>query len=104
MTSRCRSWVQVWPKPTPPGSLSGRGKCLDRLPFAGVAFVLNAFARMEFDSEQNWLGTRRRKVTAIEIVAPLGATTEETSTTVTATLARIDLPNLAGFQRTGWEV
>jgi exopolysaccharide biosynthesis polyprenyl glycosylphosphotransferase len=42
-------------------------------------------------------------VTAIDIVSPSGAT-DETGTTITATLAPIDLPNYAGFERSGWEV
>ncbi|MEN3305809.1 MAG: hypothetical protein V7603_2011 [Micromonosporaceae bacterium] len=42
-------------------------------------------------------------MTAIDIVSPSGAT-DETGTTITATLARIDLPNYAGFERSGWEV
>jgi exopolysaccharide biosynthesis polyprenyl glycosylphosphotransferase len=43
-------------------------------------------------------------VTAIDIAAPTSATPDDPSTTVTATLARIDIPNFAGFERSGWEV
>ncbi|HKT03538.1 MAG TPA: sugar transferase [Rugosimonospora sp.] len=43
-------------------------------------------------------------MTAIDIVSPSEAT-DETGTTITATLAPIDLPkNYAGFERNGWEV
>jgi exopolysaccharide biosynthesis polyprenyl glycosylphosphotransferase len=42
-------------------------------------------------------------VTAIDIASPSGAT-DETGTTITATLAPLDVPNYAGFERSGWEV
>ena len=42
-------------------------------------------------------------VTAIEIASPSGAA-GDTGTTITATLAPIDLPNHAGFERAGWEI
>jgi exopolysaccharide biosynthesis polyprenyl glycosylphosphotransferase len=42
-------------------------------------------------------------VTAIEIASPSGGR-GDTGTTITATLAPIDLPNPAGLERAGWEI